>query len=161
MIPSGSFPSSARVASLSGRRIASIPDLPITRIRTMWDILTQASARTALSMTLLVVAASVALALGLMGLYGVISFMVSQRTREIGIRMALGADCGMVNRMVLMQALRLACVDLLLGLAGTFTLARLFKSMLCEVGSMDPLTLTIVSFLLLATALAASYLPAR
>ncbi len=137
------------------------PNLPITRIRTMSDILGQAGARTSFSMVLLSVAAGIALALGLMGLYGVISFTVSQRTREIGVRMAMGADQRSVNQLVLGQALRLAGAGLLLGLVSTFALARLLESQLFDVESADPYTLTIVSFLLLATALAASYLPAR
>jgi ABC-type antimicrobial peptide transport system permease subunit len=127
----------------------------------MADIVAKAGARTTFSMTLLTIAAVVALALGLMGLYGVMAFLVSQRTREFGIRMALGADCGSVSRMVLAQSFRLAFAGLLFGMAGTLAMARLFRSMLYDVGSTDPLTLTTVSALLLCTSLAASYAPAR
>ncbi len=137
------------------------PDQPITHTRTMADIVAKAGARTTFSMTLLTIAAVVALALGLMGLYGVMAFLVSQRTREFGIRMALGADCGSVSRMVLAQSFRLAFAGLLFGMAGTLAMARLFRSMLYDVGSTDPLTLTTVSALLLCTSLAASYAPAR
>jgi putative ABC transport system permease protein len=138
-----------------------IPNVPITRIRTLRDIVAQASARTTFTLTLLAVAAGVALVLGLMGLYGLISYVVSRRRREIGIRMALGADSGMVNRMVLGSTLRLACWGLMLGLAGTLASARFLRSLLYEVSATDPLTIAIVSFLLLATALTAGYLPAR
>jgi len=135
--------------------------LPVADVRTMEEIVTQASARTAFTMLLLVIAAGVALVLGAVGLYGVISYLVSQRTQEIGVRMALGADRGRVSRMVLRQGLVLALVGLSFGLAGAFAVTRLLTSVLYGVSPTDPLTFGSVSLLLLAITLLASYLPAR
>lgn len=135
--------------------------LPVTDVRTMEEIVTQASARTAFTMLLLVIAAGVALVLGAVGLYGVISYLVSQRTQEIGVRMALGADRGRVSRMVLRQGLVLALVGLAFGLAGAFAVTRLLTSVLYGVSPTDPLTFGLVSLLLLAITLLASYYPAR
>ncbi len=136
-------------------------NVPLTNVSTMEEIVVRARGRVAFSTLLLVIAASVALVLGVVGLYGVVSYLVSQSTREIGIRMALGADQGSVCRMFLKQGLTVAAVGVVLGLAGAFTITRLLGSMLYEVSATDPLTLAAVSLLLLAVALAASYLPAR
>jgi predicted permease len=137
------------------------PDLPIANVRTMEKIIAEASARTAFTMLLLVIAAVVALVLGTVGLYGVVSYVVSLRTREIGIRLALGAEQAEVSRMVVRQGLGLALGGLLLGLAGAFALTRLLESYLFMVNATDPLTFVSLSLLLLAVALLASYLPAR
>ncbi len=152
-------------SSLVGAVTAAIrsiePNVPVTNVRTMEEILARARGRTAFSTLLLAIAACVALVLGVVGLYGVVSYLVSQSTREIGIRMALGADQGSVCRMFLKQGLTVATVGVLLGLVVTFTITRLLDSMLYEVSTTDPLTLAAVSLLLLTVALAASYLPAR
>jgi putative ABC transport system permease protein len=154
-------PPSSLIGPVSAAVRSIEPNVPFTSIRTMEEIVTRASARTAFSMLLLVIAAGVALALGIVGLYGVISYMVSKRTREIGIRMALGADRGSVSRMVLRQGLGVAAVGIALGLAGAVAVTRLLGSMLYEVSATDPLTLVVVSVVLLAVAMVASYLPAR
>jgi predicted permease len=137
------------------------PDLPIANVRTMGKIVAEASARTAFTMLLLVIAAVVALVLGTVGLYGVVSYVVSLRIREIGIRLALGAERADVSRMVVRQGLGLALVGLLLGLAGALAVTRLLESYLFVVGATDPLTYVSLSLLLLAVTLLASYLPAR
>ena len=106
-------------------------------------------------------AAFVALFLGSVGIYGVISYVVAQRTREIGVRMALGAERSVVSRMVLKQALMLAGGGVAIGLLGALGLTRLMSSLLFGVSPLDPLTFASVAAALSAVALVASYLPAR
>ena len=105
--------------------------------------------------------AAVALVLAGIGIYGVIQFAVSERTREIGIRIALGARAGEVTRMVLRQGMTLPSVGVTLGVAGAFGLTRVIEHMLFEVSVTDPATSGIVVSALLVVALAACYLPAR
>jgi ABC-type antimicrobial peptide transport system permease subunit len=105
--------------------------------------------------------AGVALVLALVGIYGVLSFVVSQRTREMGIRMALGAQRGDVLRDVLARGLRLAVLGVLLGLAGAWSVSRLLQSQLFGVTGSDPFTYIGGAALLLLAALLACYLPAR
>jgi len=137
------------------------PNLPVANIRTMADVQRQASARTGFTMLLLLIAGIVALVLGAVGLYGVISYVVGRRTREIGVRMALGADHGSVARMVLGQGLVLAVAGLGVGLVSALAVTRLMTSVLFEVSPTDPVTFGSVSLLLLAVAAGASWLPAR
>ncbi len=110
---------------------------------------------------MLAIAAGVALFLGSVGIYGVISYVVSQRTREIGVRMAMGAEMVDVRRMVLSQALVLAAGGVAIGLLGAVGLTRLMSSLLFGVSPMDPLTFGTVALGLSAIALLASYVPAR
>ncbi len=117
-------------------------------------------ARTSFTLVMLGIAAAVALALGIVGIYGVISYVVSQRTREIGVRMALGADRRDVSRMVLRQAMILAAVGVVIGLVAAAGLTRLMSSLLFGVEPTDPVTFGVVAALLIAVALVASYLPA-
>jgi putative ABC transport system permease protein len=105
--------------------------------------------------------AATALALAMMGLYGVTSYSVSQRTREIGIRMAMGAYRRDVMRLVIGQALRLAAGGLTIGLILSFALARVFESMLYRVSAIDPVTIIALSLIMMALAAAASFIPAR
>lgn len=136
-------------------------NLPVANVRTVEQILSTARARTAFTMTLLLIAACVALVLGAVGLYGVIAYTVSQRIREIGVRMALGASRGDVTRMVVGQGLRLAALGVAFGVAGALAVTRLLSSLLYGVSTSDPLTFGAVAALLLLVALLASYLPAR
>jgi putative ABC transport system permease protein len=108
-----------------------------------------------------VIFAALALALGAVGIYGVISYSVAQRTREIGIRMALGARRQEVLLLIVGQCARLASLGVAIGLAGALLLTRLMSSLLYGVGAADPATYASVAILLVVVALAASYLPAR
>ncbi len=140
---------------------AADPNLPVANVATMAEIVAGNSARTGFTMLLLSIAAAVALLLGTVGLYGVISYVVSQRTKEIGVRMALGAGRGQVRRMVVRQGLGVTSAGIVAGLAGAFGVTRLLEASLFGVGATDPATFVGVSILLFAVALVASYLPAR
>ncbi len=112
-------------------------------------------------MALLASFALLALLLSSIGIYGVISYVVGQKTREIGLRIALGASRSAVMRMILSQGGKLAAAGVILGLAASFALTRLMSAMLFGVSASDPLTFVIVATLLTAVALAACYIPAR
>ena len=124
-------------------------------------MVSRSMARTSFTMLLLGIAAVVALILGTVGIYGVISYVVSQRTREIGVRIAIGAEQGEVSRMVLRQGLVLAGVGVGIGLLGAIGLTRVMEALLFGVSATDPLTYGAVSLLLTLVALAACYFPAR
>ena len=136
------------------------PNLPLAEVRTLDAILAQSMARTSFTLVMLAIAAAVALALGVVGIYGVISYVVSQRTREIGVRMALGADRRDVRRMVLRQGVILAGIGVVIGLVAAVGLTRFMSSLLYGVEATDPVTFAAVAALLTAVALVASYLPA-
>jgi predicted permease len=136
------------------------PNLPLANVRTLDDILDRSMARTSFTLVTLTSAAAVALALGLVGLYGVIAYIVSQRTHEIGVRMALGATRRDVSRMVLRRGMILAGAGMIVGLVAAVGLTRLMSSLLYGVQPTDPITFAAVATLLLAVAFIASYLPA-
>jgi len=136
-------------------------DLPVAQVRTMEEVVARSMARTSFAMLLLVIASAVALLLGSVGIYGVISYAVSRRTREIGVRMALGARRGDIARMVLGEGAVLALAGVALGLGSAFALTRLMSALLFEVSPTDPPTFAAVPVLLTAVALFASYLPAQ
>ena len=104
---------------------------------------------------------AIALVLAAVGIYGVMAFFVTQRTREIGIRMALGAQWRDVLKLVLRNGMLLAAIGLAVGLAGAFALTRLMRSLLFEVSPTDPLTFCAVALCLICAALLACYIPAR
>jgi ABC-type antimicrobial peptide transport system permease subunit len=137
------------------------PNLPLSRVRTLQENIDRSMARTSFTLIMLGLAAGVALFLGSVGIYGVISYVVSQRTREIGVRMAMGAETADVSRMVLKQALLLAGFGVGIGLVGAVGLTRLMAALLYGVSPMDPLTFGSVAVGLSLVALLASYLPAR
>ncbi len=136
-------------------------DLPLDRVRTMEDVYRRSMARSSFTLVMLSIAGSMALLLGVVGIYGVISYSVSQRTREMGIRIALGAEGSTLSGMVVRQGLLLTAVGLAFGLAAALAAMRLLSSLLFGIGPVDPLTYGAVSAALLIAAAAASYLPAR
>lgn len=137
------------------------PDLPIADVRTVKEIYDRSMARTSFTLVMLTIAACMALLLGVIGIYGVISYSVSQRTREIGIRMALGAQQQTVRQMFVRHGLLLAGIGLACGLAAAGVLTRLMSALLFEVSPLDPVTYGAVSLILVAAAFLASYLPAQ
>ena len=137
------------------------PNLPLASVRTLRDILDASMARAAFAMVMLSIAAGVALILGLVGIYGVISYLVSQRTREIGVRIAIGAQPGAVRRMVVGEAVAVTAAGVVIGLGAAVGLTRLMAGLLHGVGPVDPLTYGAVALVITSVALAASYLPAR
>jgi predicted permease len=137
------------------------PDLPIRNARTIDAVLAESVAPARWSMTLLGVFAGVALLMATLGVFGVLSFLVTQRTRELGIRIALGAAPATVRRMVVGQGLGLIGVGIALGLAGSVALTRLMASLLYGVTPTDPATYAGVAALLVAIAVVASWLPAK
>jgi putative ABC transport system permease protein len=149
------------VAAVRGEVRSMDKDLPLYGIRTMEDYLTDSIAARRLNLMLLGIFAAVALVLAAIGIYGVISYAVAQRTQEIGIRMALGAQRGDVLRMILKQGMTLAGLGVVIGLAASLALTRLMQTLLFEISPTDPLTFFGISLLLTIVASAACYLPAR
>nr|MDQ3804729.1 ABC transporter permease [Acidobacteriota bacterium] len=137
------------------------PQVPVTRLRTMGEVMAASVGRQRLNMTLLAIFAAVALALASVGIYGVVSYGVAQRTHEIGVRMALGAQKWDVLRMVLRQGLLFALGGAALGLLLALLLTRVLASLLYGVTATDPSVYAGVSALLVAVALLACYVPAR
>lgn len=140
---------------------ALFPTTAIRNVRTMESVLHDSLAPARLSMRLIGAFAVVALITAALGVFGVLSFVVAQRTREMGIRMALGAAPRDVRRLVIWYGGRLAAAGLVLGLAGSFALTRLITTMLFGVAPTDPLTFSAVSVILLGIGVLASWLPAR
>jgi predicted permease len=136
-------------------------NLPVAEISTMQDIYSDSMARTSFTLVMLAIAGSMALALGIIGIYGVISYSVSQRTREIGIRLTLGAQKSELRWMFVRSALVLTAVGVALGLGTAAALMQLMKSLLFGISPLDPLTYISVPLVLAACAVVASYLPAR
>ncbi|HEY6329816.1 MAG TPA: ABC transporter permease [Blastocatellia bacterium] len=137
------------------------PDLPLYQVQTMEQVISVSISQRRLNMLLLVIFAACALILAAVGIYGIVSYGVSQRTHEIGIRMALGAQSADVLAMVVGQSMKLALSGLAIGLAGSLMLTRLMASLLYGITTRDPLTLIVVPLVLGGVALAASYIPAR
>jgi predicted permease len=136
-------------------------DVPVSQVQTLNGWVAEAVAGPRSTAALFSFFAALAVALGAIGIYGVISYAVAQRTREIGIRMALGAHKHEVMRLVVGQGARLALLGVSLGLAGALLLTRLMSSLLYGVEATDPLTFASVALLLVLVAIAASYIPAR
>ena len=136
-------------------------NLPLARVRTLQQIYDQSMAQTQFVLVILGIAASVTLLLGLVGIYGVIAYIVSQRRREVGIRMALGAQSDTVQRIFVSRGLSLTAIGLVVGLVAAAALMRLLSSLLFGVNPFDPLTYAAVASSLGAVALIATWLPAR
>jgi predicted permease len=144
-----------------GRAVWSInPNLPLANVRTLQEVYDASLARTSFTLVMLGIAGAMALLLGVAGIYGVISYSVSQRAREIGIRIALGAQRHAVTRMFVAHGLMLAGAGVAIGLAAAFGVMRLISSLLFEVSPVDPLTYGMVSLTLITATVLASYVPA-
>ena len=137
------------------------PSVPLASVRTMQSVYERSMARTSFTMVMLGLTAGMAVLLGFVGIYGVTSYAVSQRTREIGIRLALGARGPALTGMVVLDGLKLAAIGAVCGLAVALGLSRLMAALLFGVGAADPATYALVAVTLLSAAMIASYLPAR
>jgi ABC-type antimicrobial peptide transport system permease subunit len=135
-------------------------NLPVSP-RTMRDVYDQSLARTSFTLVMLAIAASMALLLGIVGIYGVIAYVVSQRRREIGIRVALGAQRGELQRMFVRHGLALAGIGIAVGLGAAAALTRLMSTLLYGVTPLDPVTYLAVPVVLVTATAVASYVPAR
>jgi putative ABC transport system permease protein len=137
------------------------PQLAVYNVRSMSDMIDRSAAQPRLNASLITLFAVLAALLAAIGIYGVLAYLVSQRTPEIGIRMALGAGRGAVQRLVLSRGLRLAALGLVAGIGGAVLVARWIGTLLFEVRARDPLTIAAAVAVVAAIALLASYLPAR
>ena len=149
------------VPSIAGLVRQLDPELALANVKTMDEVVSDSVAQRRLTMLLLTIFAGAALLLAAVGIYGVIAYSVTERTQEIGIRMALGAQRGAVLRMVITQALVLAVTGIAVGGCGALLLTRLMEGLLFEVKPADPLTFAVVSGILAGVALLASYIPGR
>jgi putative ABC transport system permease protein len=136
-------------------------DQPVFNVQTMEEIISASTADTRLPLVVLGVFASMALVLAAVGIYGVVSYSVSQRTHEMGIRMALGARRQDALRLVVAQGFKFALLGVTIGIIGALGLTRFLSSFLYGVNPTDPLTFIMVSLILSSVALMASYIPAR
>jgi putative ABC transport system permease protein len=136
-------------------------DQPVSNIQTMDDILADSLAQQRFSMLLLAIFAAVAMTLAGVGIYGVMSYSVAQRTHEIGIRMALGAQTSAVLKLAVGYGMKLVIVGIVIGLIAALALTRVMSTLLFGVTATDPTTFTLISLLLIAVAALASYIPAR
>ncbi len=136
-------------------------NLPLANVRTMQTVYDKSVARTSFTLVMLAIAGTMAMALGIIGIYGVISYTVAQRQREIGIRLALGAQRADVLQMVLQHGATMALVGVAIGMGASFALTRLMASLLFGVSAHDPATFAAVATLLILVALLACYIPAR
>ena len=156
-----SGPPEATMPAVRRELRASFPTAAIRSVQTMNDVLGESVAPARLSMRLIGAFAVVALITAALGVFGVLSFIVAQRTRELGIRMALGAAPRDVRRLVILYGTRLAVAGLALGIIGSLALTRLIESLLFQVEPRDPTTFVTVSVILLGIGVVASWLPAR
>jgi len=137
------------------------PNQPVATIRTMDDVLSRLVAQRRFSMTLVAAFAFLAFVLAVIGAYGVTSYLVSQRTKEIGVRLALGAEPSRVARLVVLEGLRIAVLGIAIGIGAAMMTTRLAANLLFGVSPRDPVTTTAVAILLLVVAAIANYIPAR
>jgi predicted permease len=152
----------SQMATMLRNTVAALnQEVPVSEVKTMRAVISEVVSTPASTTALMVVFAVLALVLGTIGIYGVLSFLVSNRSREIGIRMALGAQRGDVLRSVMGEGAKLSLAGIALGMAGAFALMRILSGELYGVGTTDPLTFFSVAILVAAVALAACYVPAR
>jgi putative ABC transport system permease protein len=151
-----------RLAASIRREVAALDrDIPIYRIQTMDTYLTQNTEQSRLSVMLLSVFSALALVLAVLGIYGVLSYVVGLRSQEIGIRMALGATCDDVLRLIVGHGMLLATVGIVLGLGASWGITKSLGALLFEVSPHDPATFALITLLLAAVAFVACYLPGR
>ena len=150
----------AMTASVRGVIHDLAPDQPVFLVKAMEEIISDSLQRRKLTLSLLAIFAALALVLSAAGVYGVMSYGVSQRRREIGIRMALGASGTKVTRMVVTDAAKLAVLGVAIGLAGAWAATRVLTDMLYEVSAHDPATFAVVATVIAVIAIAASLVPA-
>jgi hypothetical protein len=144
------------------RAVAAVDNtVPLARVQTLKTVRQESVSATSFALVMLVVAAGISLLLGLVGIYGVIAYITAQRTREVGIRMALGAQPGQVTGLFLRHGVALAAAGVGVGLAAAFGLSRFMGSLLFGVSATDPVTYGVVSAVLAAVALLAGYIPSR
>jgi predicted permease len=144
------------------RAVAAVnPNLAVAQVRTLQEILDRAAEQMAFTMVLLAIAAAVALMLGVVGIYGVMSYIVSQRTGEIGVRLALGAEPGSIAAMIVRNGGSVALAGIAVGLAGALAASRLMESLLYGVSPRDPAVFAATTVTLLVVALVACWFPAR
>lgn len=161
IVRSNNTPPNSLRAAISKELEQASGGLPVSHVRSMDEIVSESTARANFNMTLLTVFGAAALLLAVIGIYGLMAYSVRQRTREIGIRLALGADSQDVRNMVVAEGMRLALAGVALGTIASFGLTRLLQSFLFGVGPLDPVVFVTVPALLGAAALAAVWFPAR
>jgi predicted permease len=161
VVRSGRAGSESLVKQIEGAIWSEDPNIPAANIRTIDEIYKKSMARTSFTLVIFSIAGAMALILGVVGIYGVIAYSVAQRTREIGIRLALGAQQSQLSAMFLRQGLLLTAVGVICGLAAAFVLLRLTSSLLFGVSAADPETYGSVAAILLAVAALATYIPSR
>jgi len=151
----------ALTSAIRSELAAVDPNLPLTSVRIFDEYVSRSLARPRFNALLLSIFAGTALLLTAIGIYGVMAYSVTQRTNEIGIRIALGAAQSSIFRLVVGQAMTLVAISLVVGLAGAFAATRLLNSLLYGVGAWDPLTFVTIVLLVSAVAFVAAWLPAR
>ena len=150
------------IVSGVGAQIRAVdPDQAVSNVNTLDQLVSGAIAQPRFNASLLLLFAAVAMVLAAVGIYGVVAYAVEQRTREIGLRMALGAQTGDVLKLVIGQGMKLTLIGVALGLIAAFALTRLIESLLFEVGATDPVTFAVIALLLASVSLLACYIPAR
>jgi putative ABC transport system permease protein len=154
-------PPSSLVAAVRSEIDKVDPNLAMAQVRTLLDTVNRASDQTSFTMVLLTIAAAAALLLGAIGIYGVVSYIVTQRTGEIGIRLAMGAEPASIAAMVLRQGGTVTLVGAVVGLTSALAGGRLIQSLLYGVSARDPVVFAVTTLFLLAVALLACWLPAR
>jgi putative ABC transport system permease protein len=152
----------SQVQNVFRRTIASLnPEVPASEVKPMRAIVSESASTPASTTVLFVAFAALALVLGLIGIYGVLSFLVSRRTREIGIRLALGAQRSDVLRLVMKEGAKFSLIGIALGLASALAISRLLASELYGISPADPATFLAVTILMTAVTLLACYIPTR
>ena len=152
----------AALMSATQREINALdPNLPVSNVRTMGELMGESLARRRLVLTLFSLFAGLALLLATIGIYGVLASSVAQRTRELGIRIALGATSRGVLQLVIGNGVKLVVLGIAIGIAGAIASNRLLGDLLFGVSATDPLTFAVIALLLTGVAVLASYLPAR